>query len=201
MLYAFQDRENLYLVMDLMRGGDLRYHIGRQRRFTEDQTKFFVCCIIVGLEYLHLNGIIHRDIKPENFLWTLQDVTKIKLIDFGMAIYMPKEPILQWVGTAEFQAPEMVSQIPDGYNYKIDMWSLGCLIYFLVVGHLPFEHRNRILLEQKIKNGTYLLDQLQWSSYSSNLKDLIKNLLCSDPNIRYTAKQALTHPWIQARTE
>ncbi len=68
MVYAFQDRENLYLVMDLMTGGDLRYHIGRQRRFNEIQTKFFVGCILLGLEYLHDKGIIHRDIKPENLV-------------------------------------------------------------------------------------------------------------------------------------
>jgi serine/threonine protein kinase len=168
--------------------------------YTENAMRLTIIQLLNVLSSLHENGIIHRDIKPENFLWTFQDASKIKLIDFGMAIYMPKEPLLQWVGTAEFQAPEMVSQLPEGYNYKIDMWSLGCLIYFLVVGHLPFEHKNRILLEQKIKNGTYSLDQPQWSSYSSNLKDLIVNLLSSDPNVRYTAKQALSHPWITAAT-
>lgn len=68
MYYAFQDRENLYLVMDYMKGGDLRYHIGRKRRFNEEQTKFFVASIYVALDYLHNNKIIHRDIKPENLV-------------------------------------------------------------------------------------------------------------------------------------
>lgn len=83
MIYAFQDRENLYLVMDLMPGGDLRYHIGKLRRFTEEQTKFFVACVVAGLEYLHSNGILHRDIKPENLVFdskgTLQAHQKLIL--------------------------------------------------------------------------------------------------------------------------
>lgn len=68
MAYAFQDRENLYLVMDYLNGGDLRYHIGKCRRFTELQCKFFIACIIVSLSYLHAHNIIHRDIKPENIV-------------------------------------------------------------------------------------------------------------------------------------
>lgn len=68
MYYAFQDRENLYLVMDYLSGGDLRYHICKYRRFDEETTKFFVACLIAGLEYIHEKNIIHRDIKPENLV-------------------------------------------------------------------------------------------------------------------------------------
>jgi serine/threonine protein kinase len=83
MYYAFQDRENLYLVMDLLSGGDLRYHICKHRRFTEEQTSkstalnylthltplgFFIACLVSGLEYVHNKNILHRDIKPENLV-------------------------------------------------------------------------------------------------------------------------------------
>lgn len=64
MIYAFQDRDNLFLIMDLMPGGDLRYQIGRYESFPERIVKFFICCILVGLEYMHMNNVIHRDIKP-----------------------------------------------------------------------------------------------------------------------------------------
>ena len=82
MIYAFQDRDNLYLVMDLMTGGDLRYHLAKNRRFTEEQTsldkniasinsllEFFSACIVAGLEFIHGNGVLHRDIKPENLVF------------------------------------------------------------------------------------------------------------------------------------
>lgn len=68
MHYAFQDRENLYLVMDYLSGGDLRYHICRYRKFNEETTRFFVACLIAALEYIHEKNIIHRDIKPENLV-------------------------------------------------------------------------------------------------------------------------------------
>ncbi len=68
MIFCFQDRENLYLVMDLLTGGDLRYHICKYKRFSEEQTKFFVACILLALDYLHSNNILHRDIKPENLV-------------------------------------------------------------------------------------------------------------------------------------
>jgi len=68
MIFCFQDRENLYLVLDLLTGGDLRYHISRNKKFSEEQTKFFVGCILLSLEYIHTNNILHRDIKPENLV-------------------------------------------------------------------------------------------------------------------------------------
>ena len=80
---AFQDYENLYLVMDLLTGGDLRYHICRIRKFTEEETKFFISCLLLGLEYIHNNNIIHRDIKPENLV--LEEEGYARLTDFGIA--------------------------------------------------------------------------------------------------------------------
>ena len=82
-IFGFQDRENLYLVMDLLTGGDLRYHISRKRRFTEHETRFFVACILSGLEYLHMNGVLHRDIKPENIV--LQKNGYLRITDLGIA--------------------------------------------------------------------------------------------------------------------
>lgn len=86
MIASFQDRDTLFLVMDLMPGGDLRYHIGRRRRFSEDQTKFFIACIFLGLEYLHNNNIIHRDIKPENLV--LDEKGYVRITDLGIARYL-----------------------------------------------------------------------------------------------------------------
>lgn len=83
MYYAFQDRENLYLLMDLLNGGDLRYHICKHRRFTEEQTRFFIACIISGLEYVHNKNILHRDIKPENIV--LDSEGYLRVTDFGIA--------------------------------------------------------------------------------------------------------------------
>lgn len=83
MHYAFQDRENLFVVLDLLEGGDLRYHLSRLKKFTEEQTKFFVANLVVGLEYIHNQGIIHRDIKPENLVFDSNGY--LRITDFGIA--------------------------------------------------------------------------------------------------------------------
>ena len=80
---AFQDYENLYLVMDLLTGGDLRYHLCKLRHFSEEETKFFIACLLLGLEYIHSNNIIHRDIKPENLVF--DDKGYLYITDFGIA--------------------------------------------------------------------------------------------------------------------
>ena len=83
MHYAFQDKQNLYLVMDILNGGDLRYHISRYRKFSEEQTRFFIANIIYSLQYIHSNNVIHRDIKPENLV--LDEKGYVRITDFGIA--------------------------------------------------------------------------------------------------------------------
>lgn len=83
MNYAFEDRENLYLIIDLMTGGDLRYHLAQRKKFTEEQTRFFIACMLISLEYLHQKSILHRDIKPENLVFDKNGY--LKITDLGIA--------------------------------------------------------------------------------------------------------------------
>ena len=106
MYYAYQDRENLYLCMDLLSGGDLRYHINKRRRFTEEQTKFFVGCCLQAFDYIHKKNIIHRDIKPENIV--LDNTGYLRVTDFGIARYYKKDNAKETSGTPSYMAPEVL---------------------------------------------------------------------------------------------
>jgi serine/threonine protein kinase len=106
MFYAFSDYENIYLVTDLVTGGDLRYHLTKKKKFSEQETKFFVACILVGLEYMHNNGVIHRDIKPENLL--LDERGYVHITDMGISkIWMP-DNAHDTSGTPGYMAPEVM---------------------------------------------------------------------------------------------
>lgn len=106
MHYAFQDRDNLYLVIDLMQGGDLRYHIGKHRRFSEEQTKFFIACMILCLEFLHANCILHRDIKPENLVF--DEMGYLRITDLGIARVWNPDNGKDTSGTPGYMAPEVM---------------------------------------------------------------------------------------------
>ena len=103
MVYAFQDTENLYLVMDYVNGGDLRYHLGNRRKFTEAETKFLVACIITALQYLHLNNVIHRDLKPENLVFDKEGY--LKLTDLGVSKHYKPNNASDTSGTPGYMAP------------------------------------------------------------------------------------------------
>ncbi|KAM3128641.1 hypothetical protein pb186bvf_019270 [Paramecium bursaria] len=161
---AFQDRDNLYLVMDLLTGGDLRYHICKQRRFTEEQTKYFAACIITALEYLHQNGIIHRDVKPENLVFDNKGY--LRLTDMGIARIWKAENAQDTSGTPGYMAPEVMcskinNQITIGQNHGVgvDYYALGVIIYECIIGKRPYlgksrqEIRDQVLAKQvQIKN-------------------------------------------------
>lgn len=106
MEYAFQDRDNLYLVMDLQMGGDLRYRLSRHKRFSEEKTRFFIACIIEALEYIHNKSIIHRDIKPENLVFDSNGY--LKITDFGISRIWNPDNAKETSGTPGYMAPEVM---------------------------------------------------------------------------------------------
>ena len=130
MVYAFQDRENLYLIMDLMPGGDLRYQIGKFGAFPEHIVKFFVCCIIIGLEYMHTNNVIHRDIKPENLV--LDEKGYLRITDLGVARVQSKENYRDTSGTPGYMAPEVINR--QNHTFAVDFFALGVIAYECMLG-------------------------------------------------------------------
>jgi serum/glucocorticoid-regulated kinase 2 len=139
MHYAFQDHENLYLVMDLLNGGDLRYHISRYKLFNEEQTSrfiflntigFFIACIVLGLEYIHDNGIIHRDIKPENLV--LDERGYVRLTDFGVAKLHERENSSETSGTPGYMSPEVMWG--QNHTHAVDYFALGIICYEFMNG-------------------------------------------------------------------
>lgn len=106
MNFAFEDRENLYLVSDLMQGGDLRYHLAKHKKFNEQQTRFFIACMILALEYLHQKSILHRDIKPENLVFDSNGY--LKITDLGIARVWNPDNSKDTSGTPGYMAPEVM---------------------------------------------------------------------------------------------
>jgi len=139
MNYAFQDRDHLYLVMDLLVGGDLRYHMGRRRKFKESEAKFFIACIILGLEPMHLNNIIHRDIKPENIVF--DDKGYLRVTDLGIARVVKPDNSADTSGTPGYMAPEVMCR--QDHSFPVDYYAVGVIAYELMLGRRPYFGRNR----------------------------------------------------------
>lgn len=197
MQYAYQDREKLYLVMDLMPGGDLRYHIGKQRRFTEAQTKFFISCILCSLEYLHENAIIHRDIKPENLVLDYKGY--VHLTDFGIARLWQPENKHETSGTPGYMAPEVICR--QNHTVVADYFALGVIVFEFMTGKRPYQGKTRKDIRDSI-----LAKQVQIRSqdipagWSAEACDFANRLLQRKPQHRlgYNGiREVKDHPWLK----
>ncbi|XP_053521832.1 serine/threonine-protein kinase 32A isoform X3 [Artibeus jamaicensis] len=134
--YSFQDEEDMFMVVDLLLGGDLRYHLQQNVRFQEDTVKIFICELAMALDYLQSQHIIHRDMKPDNIL--LDEHGHVHITDFNIAAVLPREArITTLAGTKPYMAPEMFnSRREAGYSFAVDWWSLGVTAYELLRGRL-----------------------------------------------------------------
>ena len=173
--FAFQDKDNLYIITDFMQGGELFFHLHKEKRFKDEKAKFYIIEIILAIEYLHKNKMLYRDLKPENVLIDING--HIKLTDFGLSkiIQKPKEKAYTICGTPQYLAPEVLSD--KGYDCTVDWWSLGCVLYELLVGRSPF----RILLGDSLNEDFYKKKILIPDYVSDEAQDLITKLLIINP--------------------
>jgi beta-adrenergic-receptor kinase len=138
--YAFATKEELFLILDLMMGGDLGYHLSRKGKFTERESKYYSARIVLGLKALHDDMIVFRDLKPENIL--MNDDGKTRISDLGLACKVGKSGLSGTCGTRGYWAPEMLRRDEAGkrerYSLSVDWFSLGCCIYEFHYGVSPF---------------------------------------------------------------
>ncbi|XP_060603230.1 serine/threonine-protein kinase DCLK1-like isoform X3 [Ruditapes philippinarum] len=193
----YETADKIYLVMELVKGGDLFDAITQSVKFGEVDAAHMVKDLCSALFYLHSRVIVHRDLKPENLLvHRNKDMTiSLKLADFGLAMDV-REAIYTVCGTPTYVAPEILSEI--GYGLEVDMWAVGVISYILLCGFPPFRSpdRNQTELFEFIKAGEYEFLSPYWDNISSSAKDLIEHLLVVDKKRRYTAIDVLCHPWI-----
>lgn len=192
--YVTQDK--IYMVQDLLSGGELFDRIIEQTFFSEKEAAKVVMQIASALEYLHGLDIVHRDLKPENLLLTDKSADyKVKIIDFGLA-KKSKDMMSMPCGTPGYVAPEILKR--RKYHKEVDIWSLGVITYILLCGFPPFHDDGNNLknLYKQIRAGKYSFPDKYWKNISSEAKALITNMLKVKPRLRYTASKVLGDPWV-----
>ncbi|PWA22623.1 hypothetical protein CCH79_00002319, partial [Gambusia affinis] len=187
----------LYLVMELVKGGDLFDAITSANRYTERDASGMLYNLANAIKYLHSLNIVHRDIKPENLLvYEHADGSKsLKLGDFGLATVVDG-PLYTVCGTPTYVAPEIIAE--TGYGLKVDIWAAGVITYILLCGFPPFRGSTE---DQEALFDQILMGQLEfplpyWDNVSETAKDLIRSMLEVEVDQRYTALQVLEHPWV-----
>ncbi|KAH7357450.1 kinase-like domain-containing protein [Pyrenochaeta sp. MPI-SDFR-AT-0127] len=190
------EEDSLYMVMEMCKKGVVM-QVGLEERadpYSEEQCRCWFRDMILGLEYLHAQGIIHRDIKPDNCLVTEDDV--LKIVDFGVSEMFDKEGEMKTAksaGSPAFMPPELcVAKHGHVSGRAADIWSMGCTLYCLLFGRIPFEKQGMIDLYQAIR-----MDSLEFESECSDeLKELLQSLMEKDPQKRITMDQLREHPWV-----
>jgi len=196
MIEIFETEEYLFLVMELVTGGELFDKIVEKGCYTEKDAASLVYKIVSAIDYLHELDICHRDLKPENLLLKSSEYdTEVKIADFGLSKIVNQKVMMQTAcGTPGYVAPEVLNA--TGYAKEVDMWSIGVITYILLCGFPPFFGDTVPQLFEQIMRAEYDYPADYWDDVSSTAKDFIDHLLVVDPEKRMTTKQALKHKWL-----
>lgn len=195
MIYSFQDFDFLYLVLDYLPGGDLRYHICNQKRFDQEETKFFIACTLLALEYIHSSQIIHRDIKPENLV--LDKRGYLHLTDFGVAKKVHKNNGDETSGTPGYMAPEVLCS--KNHSYPVDFYALGVMGYEFMIGKRPYLGKNRKEIKHAVLARQVRIKEVEVPmGWSFNAANLINSLIERRPAERLGTNgiaEIMKHPF------
>ena len=197
----YSSEHSYYIITDYCANGELYDQI--KYKYNENQLAVLFYQVLSGIAYLHTNNIVHRDLKLENILITEIETNKktndryfwIKIIDFGTAKFFDKnKKEKSVVGSSYYIAPEVLKK---SYNEKCDTWSIGVILYMLIVGRAPFDGSDDEEIINNIKKGKYNSQHKKLLESSEEVQDLVKNLLQIDVKKRFSAIEALKHPWFK----
>lgn len=196
----FQDQKRYFLVTELCNGGELFDKIAEETYFQERDAAKIIKQVLSAVNYCHQRGIVHRDLKPENILLNRDsNDPKVTLIDFGTAATLaPGKKFTIRFGTSYYIAPEVLK---FSYDEKCDIWSVGVILYLMLVGYPPFNGKDEKKIQEAIKKGRYQLTEDEWANISPEAKDLVAGMLEYNPRQRMSALEALKHPWIKEHTK
>ncbi|XP_050358938.1 serine/threonine-protein kinase GA29083 [Nymphalis io] len=190
--------EWLFLIMELVSGGDLFDSIAAASKFSEPQARLLIGHLTSAIAYLHSLSIVHRDIKPENLLVEVGSdgsIRGLKLADFGLAVEVWR-PLHAVCGTPTYVAPEIL--LETGYGLKIDVWAAGVILYILLCGFPPFSSPDgdQEKLFDAILSARLEFPAPHWERVSAGAIDLVANMLRPQPELRFAAEDVLDHAWM-----
>merc|ERR1712232_1541986 len=197
-----EDEDTLYIITELVTGGELFDKIVELGAYTEADAAELVARMVSAIDYLHSMNIVHRDLKPENLLLKDDgDISEVKLADFGLSKIVSegvqKQLMQTACGTPGYVAPEVLTA--DGYDKEVDLWSLGVITYILLCGFPPFYNEHLPVLFEAIMKADYDYPEDYWDEISDTAKNFIDRLLVVEPVKRMTTKEALEHPWLHGK--
>eukprot|EP01066_Platyproteum_vivax_P010453 Platyproteum_vivax@DN4675_c0_g1_i1.p1 len=200
LLEVYEDDDQVWMVMEKCEGGELYDRLQEKTRYSENDTIEVTKQMLEALAYLHTHNVVHRDLKLENWLYATKEASSsLKLIDFGFSkVWNPTTRMQASCGSLYYVSPDTLSQ---NYTNACDMWSLGVIVYMLLVGYPPFYGDTEDIVMDQIMAANFSVEGPRWHTVSASAKNFVCSLLEINPQKRLTARQALKHEWISSSSD